>query len=73
MNRLLTNMKNKVDTINCTIEMIHKLRKGETIELNGLHKIRISAKEYSDFDFDKRLNELYSEREYLQKRINCME
>ena len=66
-------MKNKVDTINGAIQMIHKLKNGETIELNGLYKYTISAKENKDFDFDKRLNELYTERENLQKRINNLQ
>lgn len=72
MNRLLINMKSKVEVINGAIGMIYKLQKGETIELNGLHKMNIKAKEGSHNDFNERLCELFQERENLQVRINRM-
>ena len=72
MNRLLINMKNKIDTINGAIDMIYRLQKGETIKLKGLHQFNISAKENSHVDFNQRLSELFEERENLQIRVNRM-
>jgi hypothetical protein len=72
MNRLLINMKNKVEIINGAIDMIYKLKKGETIRLNGLNTISVSLENNKDFDTNKRLSELFEERENLQVRINRM-
>ncbi|MDK2772971.1 MAG: hypothetical protein KYX68_12205 [Flavobacterium sp.] len=72
MNRLLINMKNKVETINGAIDMIFRLKKGETIKLNGLHSFEVSIDNNKDFDYNKRLSELYQERENLQIRIMRM-
>lgn len=72
MNRLLINMKNKVETINGAIDMIYRLKKGETITLNGLNTISVSLENNKDFDTNKRLRELFEERENLQVRINRM-
>lgn len=72
MNRLLINIKNKIDIINGAIDMIYRLQKGETIKLNGLHKINVTAKENTHVDFNKRLCELFEERENLQTRVNRM-
>lgn len=71
-NRLLINMKNKVETINGAINMIFRLKKGETIKLNGLCSYEISMENNKDFDYNKRLSELYEERDNLQLRINRM-
>jgi len=65
-------MKNKIDIINGAIDMIYKLQKGETIHLNGLHKINVTAKGNSHVDLNKRLCELFEERENLQIRVNRM-
>jgi hypothetical protein len=72
MNRLLINMKNKIDIINGAIDMIYRLKKGETIKLNGLHSFSVTAKENNHVDFNKRLCELFEERENLQIRVNRM-
>ena len=72
MNRLLINMKNKVETINGAINMIYRLKKGETITVNGLTSISVSLKNNEDFDANKRLRELFDERENLQVRIDRM-
>ena len=63
-------MKKKVDIINGAIGQIFILKKGGIIELRGLHNITISAPK--EMDLDKRLLELYVERENLQIRINRM-
>ena len=65
-------MKNKVDTINGAIDMIYRFKKGETITLNGLNTISVSLENNKDFDTNKRLCELFEERENLQVRINRM-
>ena len=72
MNRLLINMKNKVETINGAIDMIFRMKKGEVIQLNGLYSFQVSMEGNEDFDFNKRLSELYDERENLQVRIKRM-
>lgn len=78
MNRLLINMKNKIDVIDVAIDMIYKLERGETIKFGEdiddplVMKFSISKKENNDFDFNKRLSELFDERENLQIRVNRM-
>ena len=72
LNRLLINMKNKIDTINGAIEMINNLQKGKTIKLNGLYSYSVSAEGNPNFDFEKRLTELFEERERLQIRVDKM-
>lgn len=71
-NRLLINMKNKIETINGAIDMIFRLKKGETIHLNGLFNYNVKMEDNKDFDYNKRLSELYEERENLQIRVNRM-
>lgn len=71
-NRLLINMQNKVEIINGAINVIFRIKKGETIVLNGIHKFEVSMETNKDFDYNKRLSELYEERENLQIRINRM-
>ena len=72
MNRLLINMKNKVDNIDDAIGMIYRLKCGETITLNGINTLSISLENNKEFDINKRLSELKKEREKLQVRINRM-
>lgn len=72
MNRLLINMKSKVETINGAIDMIFRLKRGETITLNGLNTFEVSIENNLDFDYNKRLSELYEERDNLQVRIARM-
>lgn len=72
MNRLLQNMKNKVGVINGAIDMIYRLKNGETIKLNGLQSFSVSLENNRDFDCNKRLSELFQERENLITRINRM-
>lgn len=71
-NRLLINMQKKVEIINGAIDMIFRLKNGETIVLNGIHRFEVSMESNKDFDYNKRLLELYEERENLQIRINRM-
>jgi hypothetical protein len=52
--------------------MIYRLKKGETITVNGLTSISVSLENNKDFDTNKRLCELFEERENLQVRINRM-
>jgi hypothetical protein len=66
-------MKNKIDIINGSIDMLYRLQKGETIKLNGLQELNVTSKEGSSHnDFNKRLCELFEERENLQIRVNRM-
>lgn len=71
-NRLLINMQKKVEIINGAIDMIFRLKNEETIVLNGIHRFEVSMESNKDFDYNKRLLELYEERENLQIRINRM-
>lgn len=76
MNRLLINMQNKIETINGAISMIYRLQNGETITVGdsspALTTFSVSIKENSNFDCNKRLTELFEERENLQMRVNRM-
>ena len=65
-------MQKKVEIINGAIDMIFRLKNGETIVLNGIHRFEVSMESNKDFDYNKRLLELYEERENLQIKINRM-
>lgn len=70
MNRLLINMKNKVDIINGAIDQCKRLMNNETIELNGLHKLKVTRGNVSDTDIQNRINELQVEKQGLLIRID---
>lgn len=70
MNRLLINMKNKVDIINGAIDQCKRLINNETIELNGLHKLKITRGNVSDTSLQNRINELQVEKQELLIRID---
>lgn len=69
-------MENKIKTINGAIDMIYTLKKGETVKFGGSSefspKFSVSAKGNPKMDFNKRLSELFNERENLQTRVNRM-
>jgi hypothetical protein len=77
MNRLLINMKNKIDIINGSIDMIYKIQKGETIKfgenIDGALKFSITKKEDSHSDYGSILEKLFVECDNLQLRVNRME
>lgn len=54
MNRLLFNMKNKVEVLNGAIIMCDKLAKGETVHLNGLYKFDVTIGNNSKEDIINR-------------------
>jgi hypothetical protein len=72
MNRLLINMQNKIEVLKGAIKMCDQLINGETIELNGLHKMNVTAKENSHGDIMKRKYELIEEVENLYIRVERM-
>jgi len=69
MNRLLTNMINKIDVINGAIDQCKRLMNNETIILNGLHTLKISRGKLTDVDLQNRINELQVEKSNLQERV----
>lgn len=72
MNRLLINMKNKVDVINGAIDQCYKLINNEEIKLNGLWKMTITKGKITDEDLLNRINELQKEKNNLLVRIDRM-
>jgi hypothetical protein len=73
MNRLLINMKNKIEVLKGAIKMCDRLDKGEVIKLNGLNNLSVSAKENSHVDLMRRKNELIEEVESLYIRVKRMD
>lgn len=77
MNRLLINMKNKIDIINGSIDMIYKIQKGETIKfgenIDGALKFTIGKKEDTHTNYGSVLEKLFIERDNLQTRVNRMQ
>jgi hypothetical protein len=65
-------MKNKIEVLKGSIKMCDRLDNGETIELNGLHKLNVSAKENSHVDLMNRKAELIEEVENLYIRVERM-
>lgn len=72
MNRLLNNMKNKVDVINGAIDQCKRLINNETITLKGLHTISINRGQLTDQDLQNRIKELNAEKSNLLIRIDRM-
>ena len=70
-NRLLVNMKSKVESIDRQMEMLFSLMNGETIKLNGLHKMEIVAAKTEDAKEKNMevLGKLQKERDSLVTRI----
>jgi hypothetical protein len=63
-------MKNKVDIINGAIDQCKRLMNNETIELNGIHKIKLTRGNVSDVSIQDRINELQVEKQELLIRID---
>ena len=72
MNRLLVNMKNKVEILTGAIKMCDQLANGETIHLNGFHKIDVTKGDNTKEDMIQRRNKLIEERHNLNMRIDRM-
>ena len=72
MNRLLVNMKNKVEILTGAIKMCDQLANGETIHLKGLHEIDVTKGDNTKEDMIKRRNQLIEERHNLNMRIDRM-
>jgi hypothetical protein len=70
MNKLLKNMQNKVKHLSGAIEMAKNLQKGEVIQLNGIHKIKVRAKDPSLLQ--QTINDLLQEQQGLIVRIERM-
>lgn len=73
MNRLLINMKNKIDILHGAIHQCDILANDGKIELNGLHKLTITRGENSKESIIKRRNELVEERQNLINRVCRMD
>lgn len=69
MNRLLLNMKNKVDVIDGAISHCKKLMNNEPINLNGLHKFTITKGSATNAQLQQRINDLIAERQALIVRL----
>lgn len=73
-NPLLTNMINKIKIIDGSIDMCKKLKQGETIEVNGLHRIAFSRGEHTtDDQIDETICKLMVERIGLAERVCKMD
>lgn len=73
MNRLLINMKNKIEILHGAIHQCDILENDGTIEINGLHKLTITRGENSKESIIKRRNELLEERQNLINRVCRMD
>jgi len=73
MNRLLINMKNKIDDLNDAIDLVNKFERGETIKLGGLLNREFgTGKDAKKEDFELAREKLRAERDNLQKRVYRM-
>lgn len=68
MNRLKVNMENKIGIINGAIGQLRRMKNGETIEVNGLHKIKISRGKLTNQQINDRISDLMVESLGLQER-----
>ena len=72
MNRLLINMKNKIDIINGAIGQCYKLMNDETIVLNGLQRFEVTRGDKDNAWFKQRIYDLTIEKNDLYERIQRM-
>jgi len=73
MNRLLINMKNKIDSLNDAIDLVDKFERGEIIKLGGLLNREFGAsKDAKKEDFELAREKLRAERDNLQNRVYRM-
>ena len=73
MNRLLINMRNKIDSLNDAIDLVNRFERGETIKLGGLLNREIGAsKDAKKEDFELAREKLRAERDNLQNRVYRM-
>ena len=73
MNRLLINMRNKIDSLNDAIDLVNRFERGETIKLGGLLNREIGASKYAKKeDFELAREKLRAERDNLQNRVYRM-
>jgi hypothetical protein len=72
MNRLLVNMKNKVEILNGAIKMCDQLANGESIHLKGFYEFDVSKGKNSKEDMINRKYQLIEERHNLIQRIERM-
>ena len=64
-------MQNKIESIDGSISMCYKFLKGETVELNGLHKMTFGRKEETTNEqIYSTIDKLMLERDNLQMRVN---
>lgn len=73
MNRLLINMKNKIDILHIAIHQCDILANDGTIELNALDKLTVTRGENSKESIIKRRNELIEEKQNLINRVCRMD
>ena len=73
MNRLLINMRNRIDSLNDAIDLVNRFERGETIKLGGLLNREIGAsKDAKKEDFELAREKLRAERDNLQNRVYRM-
>lgn len=73
-NRLLINMKNKIEVINRSIDQVYRLKRGETLRfgehVDGAAKFTVSVEQEKRNELNDVLIKLFDEREKLQERVN---
>ena len=73
MNRLLINMRNKIDSLNDAIDLVNRFERGETIKLGGLlNREIVASKDAKKEDFELAREKLRAERDNLQNRVYRM-
>jgi len=72
-NRLLENMRNKIDTLHDAIKIVNQLQRGETIHLGGfLNRSFGASKDATTEDFETAREKLRTEIDNLQNRVYRM-
>ncbi len=69
-------MKNKIESLNGSIDMCYRLQKGEILKfgenVEGALKFSVSIKDGAHNNINNVLIQLFDEREKLQERVNRM-
>lgn len=72
-NPLLNNMIKSVETINGALTILNDMKNDKTTELKGMFHYSIKPNSLSSDDIEKRILDLQTERNNLQRRINNMQ
>lgn len=68
----VSKIEDEINTIDGTIQLCNTLKRGETVELNGLHKFNVTRGNFSDSQFNEIIQKLELERKDLWLKLSII-